>query len=430
MTAPATSPTRLRRDLLDRLAPAVRDAVGRIVAAASPRGGVYAVGGTARDLLLDREFVDVDIAVESDAPTAVGSALPGVKATVHARFRTASITVAGTRIDVATTRSETYARPGALPRVVPSDIDTDLRRRDFSMNAVALRLSGDPAIIDPMGGVDDTGARTVRVLHDASFHDDATRIFRAFRYAARLNFLLDTHTEALLAQSVSYIDAIGGERLRREIELILSESCGGVALEAAHTAGALGRIHPALTWEEARSSALANPGPAGVPLLPYGFALLLSGASQDDARLTAARLKLKRDEAAAVDGIAAMRDIARTLRRPEAKPSGVVLLLDRFPVAAVAARAAVEPDPIARVLAVRYLEEWRSVKPILHGDELIEMGVPAGPQVQRGLQLLRAARLDGWASDRDDERALILRFAKSIRDSQSANSPIELTNLN
>ena len=69
------------------------------------------------------------------------------------------------------------------------------------------------------------------------------------------------------------------------------------------------------------------------------------------------------------------------------------------------------------------------MKPILRGDELIELGVPAGPQVQRGLQLLRAARLDGWASDRDDERALVLRFAKSIRDSGDARTPIEL-NLN
>lgn len=429
MTTGAASPSRLRRDFLDRLSPSVRDAVQRIVGAVTPRSGVYAVGGTVRDLLLGREFVDVDIAIESDAPTAIRSALPGSKATVHARFRTASVTIAGTRIDVATARSETYARPGALPRVAPCDIDTDLRRRDFSMNAVALRLSNDPAIIDPTGGVDDIRARRVRVLHDASFQDDATRIFRAFRYTARLGFLLDPHSAALLAQSLPCVEHIGGERLRREIELTLGESSGGQALEAADTASALGRVNRALSWDEARSRALANPVPARVPLHAFGFALLLSGASPDDARLAVARLKLKRDEAAAADGIVAMRDIARTLRRPEAKPSGVVLLLDRFPLAAVAARAAVEPDPIARQLAVRYLEEWRSVKPILHGNELIEMGIPAGPQVQRGLQLLRAARLDGWASDRDDERALVLRFAKSIRDSSAAHTPIEL-NLN
>jgi tRNA nucleotidyltransferase (CCA-adding enzyme) len=120
-----------------------------------------------------------------------------------------------------------------------------------------------------------------------------------------------------------------------------------------------------------------------------------------------------------------MRAVAGMLRRPDAKPSGVVGLLDRYPLAAVAAFAATDGDAIARHLALRYLEEWRRVKPILTGEDLLEMGVPQGPLVQRGLQLVRAARLDGRAGDRDDERALVRRFAKSIRDSGGMNTNIE-----
>jgi tRNA nucleotidyltransferase (CCA-adding enzyme) len=425
MTIGDARPDRLRRDLLAQLPATARDAVERIVAAAAPHAGVYAVGGVVRDLLLAREVIDVDLVMECDAPATVRTALPAAKTTAHTRFRTASVTVGGIRIDAATARREAYTRPGALPSVTPADIDADLRRRDFAMNAVALRLSGEPALLDPCGGIGDIAARRIRVLHDASFRDDATRIFRGLRYAARLGFTLDPRTASLLTQSLHYIDDIGGERIRREIELIILEPTAGEALEAAARSGALQLAHPALSWDDVRSEALANPVPPRIPRLPYGFALLAANASPDEARLIIARLRLTRDEAAAVAAVASMRKIAPMLRRPDVKPSGVVVLLDRFPLAAVAACASVETDVIARRLALRYLEEWRHVTPMLRGDELIAIGVPAGPQVQHGLQLIRAARLDGWASDRDDERALAIRFAKSVRDSGVANAPVE-----
>lgn len=429
MTSSAASPEQLRRDLLANLPATTRDAVERIVDVAAPHGAAYAVAGAVRDLLLDRKMVDLDLVMECDAPTVLRASLPDAKLTVHTRFRTASVIIGDTRIDAATARSETYAHPGSLPRIKPSDIGTDLSRRDFTMNAIAVRLSGEAAVLDPCGGIADIAARRIRVLHDASFQDDATRIFRALRYAARLDFTLDPHTADLLARDRAYIDPIGGERLRRELELILGEATGGAALSEAARCGALAQIHQSLSWDDVRSLALANPTAARTPMLPYGFALLAGTASPADAASIVARLKLKREEAAAVTGVASMRTVSTMLRRPDAKPSGVVVLLDRFPLAAIAARAAIEPDPIARQLALRYLAEWRHVKPLLRGDELIDMGVPAGPQVQRGLQLVRAARLDGWATDLDDERALVLRFAKSIRDASAAHAPIEF-NLN
>jgi hypothetical protein len=117
-----------------------------------------------------------------------------------------------------------------------------------------------------------------------------------------------------------------------------------------------------------------------------------------------------------------MSQAAAMLRRPQAKPSGVVMLLDRYPAASVAAFAFTAPDEIAAGVALRYLGDWRHVKPLLRGDDLIALGVPEGPQVQKGLQLIRASRLDGWSGDEGDERALALRFVKSIRDSTSAGT--------
>jgi len=423
MTTSAPSAASLRARLLASLPAETRSAVREIAAQAD--AGVFAVGGSVRDLLLDRPIVDLDLAVAGDAVALVRRALPAAKITAHARFGTASLAVGGLRIDAATARRETYDRPGALPKVASASIGEDLRRRDFSMNAIALRLDGRAALLDPCGGVADIAARTVRVLHDASFRDDATRIFRAFRYAARLGFSLDAHTSALLRDGVRYIAAIGGERLRRELELLLGEATAGAALESCARAGALRAVHPALRWDAHRSAALDSDATPDIPRIPYGFALMLAGATPADAAAATLRLKLKRAEAAAAGGVASMAPVAAMLKRRDAKPSGVVVLLDRYPPASVAAFAATADGAIARQLALRYLAGWRHVKPLLSGRDLQEMGVPDGPQVQRGLQLMRAARLDGWADSRDDERALALRFVKSIRDSGAMKAPIK-----
>jgi hypothetical protein len=184
-------------------------------------------------------------------------------------------------------------------------------------------------------------------------------------------------------------------------------------------------VHPALRWSEQASRGLDELS-HDAPRVPLGFALLVADASPQDGQSVVSRLRLTRDEAAAVTGIAAMQALAEMLRRPQAKPSGVVALLDHYPAAAVGAYAATTPDAIARQLALQYLHEWRHVRPMLRGDDVIAMGVPPGPQVSRGLQLVRAARLDGMADDEADERALVARFAKSIRDASALTATVEL----
>jgi len=426
MTRSSGDAAELREAFYAGLAPAIREAVTRVVEAGAVKGGVYAAGGVVRDLMLGRAILDVDLVTEADAIEVARTALPGTPMTVHGRFRTASIAVDGARIDVATAREETYAQPGALPDVRPSSIEQDMARRDFTVNAMALRLDDEASLVDPHGGQADIEARLIRVLHDRSFIDDATRIFRAFRYAARLGFRIEAHTRWLMDAGVAYIETISGERLRRELELMIEEETGGLALEMAGEAGALAAIDPVLVWTSRETAALSRPLPADVERAPFGFALLARHATPYDAQQIAERLRLHREERAAVEAIASMQSIVETLRRPDAKPSGVVTLLDRYPIAAVAAFARTVDDPIAAQLAHRYLDEWRHEKPILSGHDLLAAGVPEGPQVERGLQLIRAARLDGWARDRGDEQALALRFAKSIRDSDAMHQPLKI----
>ena len=418
MTIGERSAAELRKRLLDALPPAARQAVASIVSHGGR--GVFAAGGSVRDVLLGRPLVDIDLVTERDAIDVVRRAVPGVRITAHARFRTASMVVDGWRIDVATSRRERYARPGALPRISGASIDEDLRRRDFSVNAMALRLDREAEFLDPCGGAADARAGVIRVLHDRSFIDDATRIYRALRYASRLGFSLDPATDAQLRANLRFLDAIGGERLRREIELVLREPVAADVLSACESAGVLRATHAGLRWDERRAAALDDPPVPSLPQLAYGFALLSAGVTPADSASVCDRLRLKRDEAAAVAGVAALSAVSAVLRRPDVKPSGVVTLLERYPAAATATFAVTTNDRIAGALALRYLEEWRHVRPMLGGRDLLELGVPEGPQVQRGLQLLRAARLDGRVEDRDAEAAMARRFAQGIRDARGA----------
>jgi tRNA nucleotidyltransferase (CCA-adding enzyme) len=426
------TPLALRGILLAGLHPNVRHALEHLIAFCAARGiPAYAVGGTIRDVLLDRDVGDVDLAFEGDAEWIAVSAFLDTRPKRHQDFKTATVVFDSTRLDLVTARSETYAHPGALPKVEAGSIVDDMRRRDFSVNAIALRLDGEPALIDPCGGIDDLRARRIRVLHDGSFRDDATRIFRAFRYAARLGLAIEPHTSELIEHGIQYVHTIGGERLRRELELLLGDEPPGGALLACANAGALAAIHKSLNWTVRSSAAFAHDGLRALlpsrDLLPFGFALMDVDASTEHADAIAERLRLKRGQAAAVRAVAALRAHRATLERPQAKPSGVALLLDRYPPAAVAAFVADNVGSIAGDVALRYLRDWRAVKPRLNGRDLQTLGVPEGPQVARGLQLIRAAKLDGWAGGLDDERALAMRFVKSIRDSSAMNAPVDFS---
>src|SRR5919108_5668214 len=191
----------------------------------------YVVGGLVRDVWLGRAAVqhDLDVVVEGDA-LAVARALAdahGGTLVEHTRFLTASVALSdGRRVDLVTARSERYEGGGSLPRVLPAGIAQDLRRRDFTVNALAVELgSGAFGLLDPLGGAVDIGRRTLRVLHPLSFVEDPTRIFRAARYAVRLGFTLDAWSARCRALALELVPfaALSPARIVAELERILAE---------------------------------------------------------------------------------------------------------------------------------------------------------------------------------------------------------------
>ncbi len=401
-------------DKLDaRLPPPARGALLTLTTLAQQRGlALYLVGGPVRDLLLDGETLDLDLTLEGDAPslTREAAAALAARCVVHPAFRTATLKGEGFVLDLATARSETYERPGALPTVRPASIREDLLRRDFTLNALALPLTGARRgeLLDPAGGRADLEAGLVRVLHERSFVDDATRILRAARYEVRFGFRLEERTLAWLRRDAAYIATISGARLRQELARIFREPEPERALLRLSELGALAALHPSLTFDQEQAVALARLRALG-PEAAHGaaWALLAWPLDEVQAAALAARLTVTRPQTQALCALPRLRGLEAALARPALRPSQVVEMLSPHPAAPVWALAAATGSEVVRERALGYLRHWRYVKTSLDGHALLALGVPPGPPLGEVLRRLKVAKLDGEVTSRQDEERVV-----------------------
>ncbi len=349
--------------------------------AAGDGAELYLVGGAVRDLVQARA-PDLDVAVDGD-PAAIAARLEGA-VRVHERFGTARVVSAdGHRIDLARTRTETYPRPGALPVVSWAGIDADLARRDFTVNAMAIPLSGEPRLIDPHAGAADLDAGLIRVLHRRSFADDPTRALRAARYAARLDLTLEQSTQALLEASA--LETVSAERVEAEMHRLAAEQQAVRALALLVE----WRLADADLELGSRAHSLATGA-------PYA-------GQVDAASVLLAAAAVRAGNYAAGSEVEAARDVA-------AASAGAPSEL-----AAKARGRSMAELVIARALGATwvdtYVSRWRDVRLEIRGSDLLDAGVQEGPAVGRGLAAALRSKLDGRASGREDELAVALRAA-------------------
>jgi tRNA nucleotidyltransferase (CCA-adding enzyme) len=234
----------MTNEMLSTLAPAPRRAIEIARSVAQEKGiRPYLVGGPVRDLLLGRLAIDIDLTLEEGGSTFARSLAKAVEGRVRSfpQFLTYKVLADGLpEFDIATARRERYRKPGALPTVTAGKLRDDLVRRDFSINAIALDLA-DETLHDPTGGLADLHSRVVRVLHDGSFADDPTRIFRAVRLACRLGFSLDENTARLMHEAIDdgALSTVSRERLWRELFLAIDEPKAPAILTELRRNGAL-----------------------------------------------------------------------------------------------------------------------------------------------------------------------------------------------
>jgi tRNA nucleotidyltransferase (CCA-adding enzyme) len=365
---------------MDELGKALREAHPELEAVRSvARQPVYLVGGAVRDLLRGRGRADVDLMVEGDA-SALAAELGGANSE-HDRFGAVKVDVEGHEIDIVGARTETYEKPGALPVVTPAtDIEKDLARRDFTINAMAIPLQGEARLIDPHGGRVDLESGLLRVLHDRSFIDDPTRAIRAARYASRFGFRLEPKTEELLR--ATDLTTVSADRRRTELERLAAEDSAGDGFEL-----------------------LAEWGV--IDLRPGGIELTQTVDSLLKAPHWAEIVPRERALVAAALGPPGAEEVLASMWVP--KPGeGVELAERRDPVELILARA------MGADWLDHYLTSWRRISLEIDGDDLIAAGVEQGPAIGRGLRAARHKKLEGEISGRDEELATAL--AAALRD--------------
>ncbi|MEJ2201887.1 MAG: CBS domain-containing protein, partial [Desulfuromonadaceae bacterium] len=394
---------------------------------------VFAVGGFVRDLLLQQQNLDVDIVVEGDgiAFAQEFARRHGCRVREHHKFGTAVVIFPqGYKIDIASARMEYYLEPGALPTVEHSSIKLDLYRRDFTITTLAVALNGKVygELLDFFNGQRDLNDKALRVLHNLSFVEDPTRVFRAVRFEQRLGFHLGPHTESLLRSAVQmgFLDAVGGSRVFNELMIIFKEANPLPAVFRMAELDLLQYIHPSLSISERKRRIFEA---ASQAVLWYEF----EHAEENLKRWQVYFFCLLADvDQAAIRGISKRLDIParfhETFRRQRTRAHQVLRLLARrhgggktprsselyqwlrpFSSEALMYILARIGEDLVRRWVSHYVTHLRQVKPLLDGHDLKRLGVPPGPQYRLILEALLAARLNGKVITAEDERALVRR---------------------
>jgi tRNA nucleotidyltransferase (CCA-adding enzyme) len=337
----------------------------------------------------------------------------GGQVKIYGRFATTCVTLDRTRVDIARTRTETYRKPGALPDVEPGPLSADLARRDFTINAMALGLAGRHrgSLLDPEGGLADLETGLVRVIHDGSFVDDATRILRGLRFAARLWFEVEPGTRRLMSEQAEYLQSISGSRLRTELHFLLADRRPWQSLQEANDLGVLQALVPGLDWDPSRSGVARTfvheaVGERSARML----ALLASTLSEEAAEAMVQRFSLGLREGRLVrQGVAFRREVERAKFRATTRLALAVSAYEK-PVLSALSPLLLAPDQSEG------LSTMVEARPHLNGDDLIALGVPEGPEVGKILDRLRLAAMTGPVRSKRDELALARRLIQGDED--------------
>lgn len=403
--------------------------------------GAYLVGGFVRDLLLDTPNADVDIAVEGDGidfAQRLGEEFGG-RVRPHKKFRTAVVLIPwetlgerpswpglrsdDLRVDVATARTEFYDYPAALPSVEHASIRQDLFRRDFTINAMAVSLKGNGfgEVLDFFGGLDDLNNGVIRVLHNLSFIEDPTRIFRAVRYENRYDFRMDAQTLALAGACVDMhlVGDLSSARLRDELIALLSEHDVDWTLRRLSELGAAQQVHPRLATGKGTRELIKKLDELvddltmedEVTRWRLRLAAVTRRMAGHELYLWLEKLRLRR-----LDGEVIRKSVVMGPKLGEQLSLGAVKVWDTYEVLSridlevVLFAAAITEDEQAHSRLVEYLAELRHRRLEVTGEDIIALGVEEGPEVGRILDELRKIRVQGDVRGRTEE----LEAARSL----------------
>ncbi len=389
---------------------------------ADERGiNAYIVGGFVRDLMLGRKNFDVDIVVEGDATDFAKFVADRLGAKVHTfdRFKTAVLVFQdGTRIDLASARTEVYRFPGALPEIDIAPLKKDLFRRDFTINTLAVKInySDFGKLIDFFGGLKDLKDRKIRVLHSLSFVEDPTRILRALRFATRYRFELGKHTEKLLKMAVEkkLFKTVEGQRIYHELKQILLEENPLRVFLKLEKYGILRELFPGLKWNRHKKDLFERvrkliiwhkfefPKSDADYHLVY-FGALFYGEPPDRIKSFLDFLAFPKKERKRLEKYITEAGKTANLLKKSRSPSEVYRILSGKDDEFLLLTASLFPDVEEKVIG--FMKDLRCIEPLVSGRDLKELGLKPGPAYREILNRIKYEIMDGKLSreSRDEQ---------------------------
>lgn len=416
---------------MESLPQGLKEIIGQCSAIAQAQGvKAYLVGGFVRDLILGVNNLDLDVVIEGDGikfaeALAVSSS---AKLTRHRRFATATVILGhNLKIDVATAREEWYPHPACLPQVSPGTVRDDLKRRDFSINAMAISINPEnyASLIDFFNGMDDLRHKRVRVLHNLSFIDDPTRILRAVRFEKRYGFKIDTATLRLLKEAVrlKMLQKVQPQRLRDELILILKEDRPVKQIKRIQQLAGLSFIHPRLELTESRLRFLKSGGrqirwfnQACLQRrhldnwLIYLIALLDELALNDIKTVFKIFVFRRGEEIRAISYKKLTKAFIRRMNKKNLRPSQIFHLLDHLSYEVILLiRAKYGGDNLRKHIA-DFLCAYNFTRINITGHDLHDLGIKPGPGYQKMLRKVFNAKLDGRLHSKADETDFVKKM--------------------
>ncbi|MBJ7457631.1 MAG: CCA tRNA nucleotidyltransferase [Thermoleophilaceae bacterium] len=395
--------------------------IPELLDAVADRPGTYLVGGAVRDLMLGFAQFDYDVLVEGDAGELAEHLAQRIGGTVtlHPRFLTANFrsTDGALSIDVASARTETYAEPGALPQVEPADLERDLVRRDFTVNAMALAVWQERfgELFEFPDASADLLARVLRVTHDQSFIDDPTRLLRLLRYGARLGFTAEPHTEELARRAVAAgaPGTVSGGRIRDELLDLLAERSAVVGVESMYALGLDRALHEKFDADEYVVARATNEQVDGLRQELLLLALCSRAMEPETLNAWLAHLKLsRRDAEIVIQAVARGAGLITELARAQSNSEVDSLLRSLNTETIVFALALPGGDRETAEVARRWLKDRNEGKLEISGADLRDAGVSEGPVIGRALAETLEATLNGALAGRDAQLTFALDQAR------------------
>ena len=386
----------------------------------------FVVGGFVRDLLLGIENLDIDLVIEGDGidfAIQFADEVAG-KVKTHKDFGTAVLIFPdGFKLDIATSRREFYARPASLPRVTPASLREDVFRRDFTVNSMAIDINRNNFgnLIDFFAGQEDIKGKRVRVLHNESFIEDPTRIFRAVRFEQRYGFSIEDKTLRLIGDALSrgLLQELSGERIREELIRILEEDRPGKGLKRMQKLGLLEILHPRMRLDDEKEEKLDR--------LVDVFAhfetifnkrakrwlvrLLLLLEDLDGAELEefCQRYRFNKEERESIlKGKNKAKELEEKLKMSEfLKPSSIYYLLQPLSQEILLFTIARAEEKGMEKRIFDYLSKMKNIKIKVDGNDLKQMGYKPSPEFTQILEEIKKAKLDGEIETEEEELVYI-----------------------